>query len=93
MAWKLVNTGGRASAAIVRSFPLVGRIVRSLPLSVAVALVPPVGFMKSWMQRVGIQVRKIKSDPETMRMIKSEKRRKDTISRADSLLQLAGTGA
>jgi cytochrome P450 len=35
--------------------------------------------MKSWMQRVGIQVRKIKSDPETMSMIKTEKRRKDTI--------------
>jgi cytochrome P450 len=35
--------------------------------------------MKSWMQRVGIQVRKIKSDPETMRMIETDKRRKDTI--------------
>lgn len=77
--WKLVNTGGRASAAIVRSFPLIGRIVRSMPLSLALKLVPPVGFMKSWMQRVGIQVRKIKSDPETMRMIKTDRRRKDTI--------------
>jgi cytochrome P450 len=77
--WKVINTGGRASAAIVRSFPLVGAIVRSTPLSVAVKLVPPVGFMKSWMQRVAIQVRKIKSDPETMQMIKTEKRRKDTI--------------
>ncbi|ETN36568.1 uncharacterized protein HMPREF1541_08846 [Cyphellophora europaea CBS 101466] len=79
MKWKLVNTGGRASAAIVRSFPLIGKIVRSMPLAVALKLVPPVGFMKSWMQRVGIQVKKIKSDPETMSMIKSEKRRKDTI--------------
>lgn len=77
--WKVINTGGRASAAIVRSFPLVGAIVRSTPLWLAVKLVPPVGFMKSWMQRVGIQVRKIKSDPETMQMIKTEKRRKDTI--------------
>lgn len=77
--WKVINTGGRASAAIVRSFPLVGRIVRATPLSVAVKLVPPVGFMKSWMQRVGIQVHKIKSDEETMQMIKTEKRRKDTI--------------
>ncbi|KIW94509.1 uncharacterized protein Z519_04485 [Cladophialophora bantiana CBS 173.52] len=79
MTWKLVNTGGRASAAIVRSFPLIGAIVRSMPLSVAIKLVPPVGFMKSWMQRVGIQVKKIKSDPETMKAIKTEKRRKDTI--------------
>ena len=77
--WKVVNTGGRASAAIVRSFPLIGKVVRSMPVSVAVALVPPVGFMKSWMQRVGVQVRKIKDDPETMQMIKTEKRRKDTI--------------
>jgi cytochrome P450 len=77
--WKVINTGGRASAAIVRSFPLVGAIVRSVPLWLAVKLVPPVGFMKSWMQRVGIQVRKIKSDPETMQMIKTEKRRKETI--------------
>jgi cytochrome P450 len=79
MTWKLVNTGGRASAAIVRSFPLVGALVRSMPLSIAVKLVPPIGFMKSWMKRVGIQVRKIKSDPETMQMIKSDKRRKNTI--------------
>jgi cytochrome P450 len=79
MTWKLVNTGGRASAAIVRSFPFIGAVVRSMPLSVAIKLVPPVGFMKSWMQRVGIQVKKIKSDPETMRVIKTEKRRKDTI--------------
>lgn len=79
MTWKLVNTGGRASAAIVRSFPLIGAIVRSMPLSVAIKLVPPVGFMKSWMQRVGVQVQKIKSDPETMAVIKTEKRRKDTI--------------
>lgn len=79
MTWKLVNTGGRASAAIVRSFPLIGAIVRSMPVSVAVKLVPPVGFMKSWMQRVGIQVQKIKSNPETMEAIKMEKRRKDTI--------------
>lgn len=79
MRWKLVNTGGRASAAIVRSFPLIGKIVRSMPLSVAIRLVPPVGFMKSWMKRVGIQVRKIKSDPETMQMIQTDKRRKDTI--------------
>ncbi|KIW11714.1 hypothetical protein PV08_11016 [Exophiala spinifera] len=79
MTWKLVNTGGRASAAIVRSFPLIGAIVRSMPLSVAIRLVPPVGFMKSWMQRVGIQVKKIKSDPEMMKMIRTEKRRKDTI--------------
>ena len=79
MTWKLVNTGGRASAAIVRSFPLIGAIVRSMPLYLAIKLVPPVGFMKSWMQRVGIQVKKIKSDPETMQLIKTEKRRKDTI--------------
>ncbi|KIV82822.1 hypothetical protein PV11_04895 [Exophiala sideris] len=79
MTWKLVNTGGRASAAIVRSFPLIGRIVRAMPVSVAVKLVPPVGFMKSWMQRVGVQVKKIKDDPETMQMIKVETRRKDTI--------------
>ena len=79
MTWKLVNTGGRASAAIVRSFPLIGRIVRAMPVSVAVKLVPPVGFMKSWMQRVGVQVRRIKEDEETMRMIKKETRRKDTI--------------
>ncbi|KAJ9606123.1 hypothetical protein H2200_009084 [Cladophialophora chaetospira] len=79
MTWKLVNTGGRASAGIVRSFPLIGAIVRSMPLSVAIKLVPPVGFMKSWMQRVGVQVKKIKSDPETMELIKTEKRRKDTI--------------
>ncbi|KIW82858.1 hypothetical protein Z517_02101 [Fonsecaea pedrosoi CBS 271.37] len=79
MTWKLVNTGGRASAAIVRSFPLIGAVVRSMPLSVAIKLVPPVGFMKSWMQRVGVQVKKIKSDPETMRAIRTEKRRKDTI--------------
>lgn len=79
MTWKLINTGGRASAAIVRSFPLIGAIVRSMPLSVAVKLVPPVGFMKSWMQRVGIQVRKIKEDPETMARIQTDKRRKDTI--------------
>jgi hypothetical protein len=44
MTWKLVNTGGRASAGIVRSFPLIGRIVRSMPLSVALRLVPPVGM-------------------------------------------------
>lgn len=31
------------------------------------------------MQRVGIQVRKIKEDPETMARIRTEKRRKDTI--------------
>ena len=79
MTWKLVNTGGRASAAIVRSFPLIGRIVRSMPVSVAVKLVPPVGFMKSWMQRVGVQVKKIKGDAETMAMIRTEKRRKETI--------------
>lgn len=79
MTWKLVNTGGRASAAIVRSFPLIGAIVRSMPLSLAIKLVPPVGFMKSWMQRVGIQVKKIKADPETMARIRTEKRRKDTI--------------
>ncbi|RMZ86395.1 hypothetical protein DV736_g6378, partial [Chaetothyriales sp. CBS 134916] len=79
MTWKLVNTGGRASAAIVRSFPLIGRIVRAMPLQLAIKLVPPVGFMKSWMQRVGIQVKKIKADAETMAMIKMEKRRKDTI--------------
>jgi cytochrome P450 len=79
MTWKLVNTGGRASAAIVRSFPLIGMIVRSMPVSVAVKLVPPVGFMKSWMQRVGVQVQKIKADPETMHMIKADQRRKDTI--------------
>lgn len=79
MTWKLVNTGGRASAGIVRSFPLIGSIVRSMPLSVALKLVPPVGFMKSWMQRVGAQVKKIKADPETMRMIKTDQRRKDTI--------------
>jgi cytochrome P450 len=35
--------------------------------------------MKSWMQRVGVQVKKIKSDPETMRTIMTDKRRKDTI--------------
>lgn len=79
MTWKLVNTGGRASAAIVRSFPLIGAMVRSMPLSLALKLVPAVGFMKSWMQRVGMQVKKIKSDPETMQQIKVEKRRKDTI--------------
>ncbi|ETI26947.1 hypothetical protein G647_10046 [Cladophialophora carrionii CBS 160.54] len=79
MTWKLVNTGGRASAAIVRSFPLIGAVVRSMPLAVAIKLVPPVGFMKSWMQRVGVQVQKIKSDRETMRQIQVEKRRKDTI--------------
>jgi cytochrome P450 len=79
MTWKLVNTGGRASAAIVRSFPLIGAIVRSMPLSIAIKLVPPVGFMKSWMQRVGIQVRKIKSNPETMELIKTDQRRKETI--------------
>lgn len=79
MTWKLVNTGGRASAGIVRSFPLIGAIVRSMPLSVAIKLVPPVGFMKSWMQRVGVQVKKIKNDPETMERIMTEKRRKDTI--------------
>jgi cytochrome P450 len=50
-----------------------------MPLQVAIKLVPPVGFIKSRMQRVGIQVRRIKSDPDTMRMIKTEKRRKDTI--------------
>lgn len=79
MKWKLVNTGGRASAAIVRSFPVIGAIVRSMPLSLAIKLVPPVGFMKSWMQRVGIQVKKIKADPEMMSSIRTEKRRKDTI--------------
>jgi hypothetical protein len=79
MTWKLVNTGGRASAARVRSFPLVGAVVRSMPLSAAVKLVSPIGFMKSWTKRVGRQVRKIKSYPETMQMIKSDKRRKDTI--------------
>ena len=79
MTWKLVNTGGRASAAIVRSFPMIGAIVRSMPLSLAIKLVPPVGFMRSWMQRVGVQVRKIKSDPETMQAIKTDKRRKETI--------------
>ena len=79
MAWKLVNTGGRASAAIVRSFPLIGSVVRSMPLWLAIILVPPVGFMKSWMQRVGVQVKKIKADPETMSLITTEKRRKDTI--------------
>lgn len=79
MTWKLVNTGGRASAAIVRSFPLIGAIVRSMPLAMAIKLVPPVGFMKSWMQRVGVQVKKIKADPETMARIRTEKRRKDTI--------------
>lgn len=77
--WKVVNAGGRASASIVRSFPLIGAVVRSMPLSLALKLVPPVGFMKSWMQRVGVQVKKIKSDPETMASIKIEKRRKDTI--------------
>lgn len=79
MKWKLVNTGGRASAAIVRSFPLIGKIVRSMPLSIALVAAPPIGFMKSWMQRVGIQVRKIKSSPETMAQIKTPNRRKDTI--------------
>jgi cytochrome P450 len=79
MNWKLVNTGGRASAAIVRSFPLIGAIVRSMPLWLAIKLVPPVGFMKSWMQRVGQQVAKIKADPETMAAIKTDTRRKETI--------------
>jgi Cytochrome P450 len=51
MTWKLVSAGGRQSAAIVRSFPLIDKIVRCMPLEVAVKLVPPVGFMKSWMKR------------------------------------------
>lgn len=79
MTWKLVNAGGRQSAAIVRSFPLIGKVVRSMPLEVAVKLVPPVGFMKSWMKRVGDQVSKIKTDPEAMEKIRTEKRRKETI--------------
>ena len=79
MTWKLVNAGGRQSAAIVRSFPLIGKVVRSMPLEVAVKLVPPVGFMKSWMKRVGDQVKIIKTDPTTMDKIRTEKRRKETI--------------
>ena len=47
--------------------------------AVAVELVPPVGFMKSWMQSVGVQVKKIKGDTETTAVIRTEKRRKETI--------------
>jgi cytochrome P450 len=79
MTWKLVNAGGRQSAAIVRSFPLIGTIVRSMPLELAVKLVPPVGFMKSWMKRVGDQVKIIKTDPAAMDKIRTDKRRKETI--------------
>lgn len=50
-----------------------------MPLSVAVKLVPPVGFIKTWMADVRAQVRTIKADPDLPTKLQSEKRRKETI--------------